>query len=615
MKTIRPFFYACSIFLFLGASVTTYAQSHRDSKALFNHLATVNKEWLKHADACPQETTSFTSDVDRIQRHLNLVIEHLRLNSPVHLTAEQLNNRLELLAGLQAYANQKVFPINTYHPTRQPYFVDDLGTHCAVGQMMALSGNQALVAAIQKEHNYDYLEDIQTVGVQAWAQEFGFTMEELEWIQPGYAPAETIVQVQNGTNGSVTMIEEHIIDGSLTIAGDFTELDNLPCLNIGVFKNGQLNCLGAGLDGIIHDVIHLSGDIYVFGELYHNGAVFPVAKYTGSSWDYINVPDREGAICTAAVVGGSIYNYVMVISHNSLPGQQEIWYNINNLNWEKGAEVNGTVLDITPSSYGRVFVGHFDMVVAYHANGSTTTLAVNNVLFGPTSANTWTGITDDISDTVYVVENFGDALFFGGTCSNQPGASNICISRYFNGVLQPLLVKDFGAEQYTVTAIAYDFGAEFVFGGDFELIPAIGTYGNNLATYHLGYNSFKAIASFDQPVNSLAYLDGELLIGGDFQMNLDDNINFLARLDDPVSTSEYAFEDSIDVYPNPFISSLQVAGVENGTPYSMLTIDGRLLRQGQIANETIENLEDLPSGVFLLQLETPKGTVIKKVIK
>ncbi|MEO1712343.1 MAG: T9SS type A sorting domain-containing protein, partial [Bacteroidota bacterium] len=204
---------------------------------------------------------------------------------------------------------------------------------------------------------------------------------------------------------------------------------------------------------------------------------------------------------------------------------------------------------------------------------------------------------------------------FGGTCSNQPGASNICVSQYFNEVLEPVLVNNFGADQYTVNTIAYDSGPEFVFGGEFEFVPAIGTFGNNLATYHRYYGYLEAIASFDQPVNSLAYLDGELFIGGDFQMNLDDNINFLARLDDPVSTSEYAFEDSIDVYPNPFISSLQVAGVENGTPFSILTIDGRLLRQGQITNGMIESLGDLPGGVFLLQLETTKGTVIKKVIK
>ncbi|MEO1715324.1 MAG: hypothetical protein AAFU60_18505, partial [Bacteroidota bacterium] len=151
MKTIGTLFYTCLIFLFLGASVTTYAQSHSHSNSLFNHLATVNKEWLDHADACPQGTMSFASDIDRIQRHLDLVIDYLLDNIPAHLTAEQLENRVELLAGLQTYADQKVFPINTDHPTRQPYFVDDFGTHCAVGQMMALSGNQALVAAIQKE--------------------------------------------------------------------------------------------------------------------------------------------------------------------------------------------------------------------------------------------------------------------------------------------------------------------------------------------------------------------------------------------------------------------------------------------------------------------------------
>ena len=292
MKTSRPNLALWVFVLLLSYSPFSKAQSHLQSNSLFQHLTTVNKEWLRHADACPQGTTSFTSDIDRIQRHLDLVIAYLRSNSPTHLTSKQLDNRLSLLAGLQAYADQKVFPMNTYHSTRQPYFVDDLGTHCAVGQMMALSGNQALVAAIQKEYNYDYLEDIQTEGVEAWAQEFGFTMEELKWIQPSYLPEYNIEQLLNGTNGPVNIIERYNANGSLTIAGNFTELNNLPCLNIGVYKNGQLNCLGTGIDGIIHDVIHQSEGVFVFGELYHNGEVFNDARYTGFSWDYISIPDR-----------------------------------------------------------------------------------------------------------------------------------------------------------------------------------------------------------------------------------------------------------------------------------------------------------------------------------
>ena len=604
--------------VFISFGLSGYAQHYDQTNSYFSHLAEVNKEWLHHKEVCPEGTIAFRSDVDRIQLHLNLVIEYLKSNSPSNLNSAQLANRMYLLGRLQQYADNKVFPVNKYHTSRQPYFVDDAGTNCAVGQMIDLSGHKQLVAKISAAHNYDYIEDIKTEGVKEWASEFGFAMEELKWIQPAYAPTVSIEQVLDGTNGSVNKVERNYLNGSVTIAGEFTELDNLPCLNIGIYSDNQLTCLGTGVEGVINDFIHQPGEVYVFGELNYNGEVFPAAKYDGSTWNYINIPNRAGAICTSADNGfGYQYQFAMAISHHSIPAYQEIWYFLNDNTWEKRVMLKGVVLDIAASSHGRVHVGHLDSVIVYDSNEMIdTTLTVNNVLLRTNYTNLWYGIGDNISDTVNTVVEIGGALIFGGTCGYQSNSSDICISRYFNSTLQPLLLNDYGAENFSVKTIAYESGNEFTFGGDFYFMPVVGTYGSNLATYNLVYNLTEPIAIFDKAVNSLTYFNGELFIGGSFQTNLGaQSINFLARQLTSVGIDEFSSDETVNIYPNPFTTSIDVEGVENGASYIISNIDGRMLKQGKVMNEKINGLDVLPNGMFLLRLESRGGAIVKKIIK
>ncbi len=614
------------ITIFISFSIPFYANSHIVTKTYFEHLSEVNKEWLNHKDVCPTGFISFRSDLDKIQLHLNLVIEYLKSNRPSNLSSKQLSIRVFLLEKLQEYTDHKIFPVNKYHLTRQPYFVDDYGTNCAVGQMIFDSGHEQLVAKISKEHNYDYIVDIHTDGLMEWANEFGFTLEELKWIQPTYPPSTTIEQVMDGTNGTVTKIINNNYTGGLIIAGDFTELDSFPCLNIGVYKNNQLSCLGNGIDGIINDVIVTgqSGDIYAFGELQYNGQQFPIAKFDGSNWSYIGISGRDGAVATAANVGGSGYQYEVAISHSSIPQHQEIWHLLNNNTWKKQAMVKGVVLDIIASGYGRVHVGHFDSVTVYTTNEMIdTALVVTNVVIHLNYSNKWYGIGSNISDTVNVVTDVGNALIFGGTCKSLPGESNVCLSRYFNSVLQPLMInyKDLedntDPEDFSVKAIAYRSGNTFTFGGFFDMQPfSVGTYGRHLATYDLVSNIINPIAAFDQGVNSLAFLNGELYIGGEFQSNLGvQNIHYLGRTVSTVGVKELNFDIKLNVYPNPFQTTIQIEGLEDGVIYSVLFLDGRIAKNGTVFNEKINNLDSLPKGTYLLQLETSKGSVVKKISK
>lgn len=129
------------------------------------------------------------NEIDLIQTHLLLVADQLSSKSTDHLTPSQHANRFLLLNELRVYAKQRTFPINSHHTTRIPYFIDDIGTACAVGQLIIKSGNRDLAEFISRENNFDFIEDMphQTTLLN-WANEYGFELNELKWIQPSYGP-------------------------------------------------------------------------------------------------------------------------------------------------------------------------------------------------------------------------------------------------------------------------------------------------------------------------------------------------------------------------------------------------------------------------------------------
>ncbi|WP_107039585.1 T9SS type A sorting domain-containing protein [Brumimicrobium mesophilum] len=602
--------------IFIGISSSFQANNSIPVDSYFNHLSEVNEQWNNHLEIAPNGMVSFDSDKDRIQLHLNLVIKHLKENSPSGLNSNQLSNRLTLLNKLQDYANKKVFPINKYHSLRTPYFVDHLGTNCAVGQLIYFSGNEDLVVKISNEHNYDYIKDIRTEGILEWANEFGFTLAELKWIQPGYPPTQTMDQVLGGTNGSVEKIVINNLNGGFSIAGNFTELDNSACLNIGYYINDQLSCYGNGIDGKINDIQHKTDGIYVFGEFPHDGEVYPLAKYDGVNWDFIGIPGRNGATASAANFGGQGYIYEVAIAHSSIPNHQEIWHYLNSNTWERQAKVNGNINDIIASGYGRVHVGNFDSVIVYNSNATIdTTFSVNNVVISKNYEDVWYGITGEISETVNTVKEIGGALIFGGTCQSSAFGNDVCMSRYFNSVLQPLYLNDHQYLQYSVNTIAYNEGSEFAFGGDFEVMQGL-TFGYNLAKYDLIANQVIPIAMLDHPVNSVAYMNDDLYVGGDFEINLyTQSINYLGKMSSTVGLNENIAELNLNVYPNPFNSILKLEGIEDGAKYSILHTDGRVVKSGIIENEKITDLDFLPKGSYLLQLESEQGKVVKKIFK
>lgn len=128
------------------------------------------------------------SENDLIRFHLEEVIDSLRSVDLNHLNSSQKAKRKHLLHRLSVYAVKGVFPKNTYHQVRTPYFIDRFGTPCAVGYMIIESGHGTLSERISREMNYAYIEEMPYPEIDRWAKDHGFSLTELKWIQPGYGP-------------------------------------------------------------------------------------------------------------------------------------------------------------------------------------------------------------------------------------------------------------------------------------------------------------------------------------------------------------------------------------------------------------------------------------------
>jgi hypothetical protein len=167
----------CLITVSLVASATTF----------YEQLCAFNFNWKKYSMIAPKgEARTFKTDAEYVQAHLSCVIPILKNNPTPELSAEQQSTRNGLIILLDEYRLAGRFPLNHYCTERIPVFIDEHGTHCAVGYLMMRSGHDDLAQRISASDNYVWVKDIKDPEAVAWQQYSGFTMEELKLIQGAY---------------------------------------------------------------------------------------------------------------------------------------------------------------------------------------------------------------------------------------------------------------------------------------------------------------------------------------------------------------------------------------------------------------------------------------------
>lgn len=175
------------LLLVICLKATLFATTNSAIPPILDQLIELNKYW-EGKEMGNKEQALLTNETELIQLHLNLVIEQLKNKNINQLNIEQRNNRNYLLAQLKDYSDAGIFPINSFHYTATPYFIDEVGTACAVGQLIIESGHATLAKSISEKYNYLYIENMPQESIEKWAFEFGFTVAELKWIQPAYGP-------------------------------------------------------------------------------------------------------------------------------------------------------------------------------------------------------------------------------------------------------------------------------------------------------------------------------------------------------------------------------------------------------------------------------------------
>lgn len=126
---------------------------------------------------------------ERIQIHLSYVEQLLRTAETASLTNSQQANRSVILDMLHQYWVAGIFPANRDYPgERKPCFIDADGNICAVGYLIEQTKGRELAEDINVLHQYDFLLNMKEPAIEAWANEFGLTLEECAMIQPSYGP-------------------------------------------------------------------------------------------------------------------------------------------------------------------------------------------------------------------------------------------------------------------------------------------------------------------------------------------------------------------------------------------------------------------------------------------
>ncbi len=79
-----------------------------------------------------------------------------------------------------------------------------------------------------------------------------------------------------------------------------------------------------------------------------------------------------------------------------------------------------------------------------------------------------------------------------------------------------------------------------------------------------------------------------------------------------------AFLLEIAVYPNPVDAVLHISGVEGNASYTLLGMEGKMVKRGKLEAGTADHSVAIPSlkkGIYLLQITTGEGNVTKKIVK
>lgn len=268
--------YTSTLILLVLISTGISALDFSAKKALRDHLTEVNAEWLNYdlSNSAYDKVLHFSSENERIKAHL-----HEACKLILGQTCSNPERRQALIAQLKSYANAGLFPINSRHLTRRPYFIDHRGLPCAVGFLMLNNGFEKEATTVHETMNPAYIREIPSKWLQNWISYSGFSLSVLALIQPGYPPSTVWTDLGSDIVNEVTCMA--VYENEVYIAGNFS-LDGVP-LSFAKVEGNELVELVA-VNGIVNDMEVFDGQIWMAGVF--NGGINDIAIWDGANISY-----------------------------------------------------------------------------------------------------------------------------------------------------------------------------------------------------------------------------------------------------------------------------------------------------------------------------------------
>lgn len=593
---------------------------------LIDKVSEVNKEWLTKDWDNPilSEQLVFHSDEAVIQTHLFLVEQYLRSHTPADLTSVQMTKRGAVLDILKSYAGRGLFPKNTHHDHRQPYFIDEFGTACAVGYLIIETGHEDLAQRVSKEMNYVYIREIPYPELLDWAKEYGFTVDELAWIQPAYSTPATYPYTSTGTgiNGTVNTMQVDPVAEILYVGGSF-QTSAPVSENLIAFDGDNWSTIG-NPNGEVLNIEIVNGAVVVMGSFDQIDGIStgPIAMWDGQSWSAM------GTGLVGSVRDIDPYNYSWFAAGEFTGWGQTVYLAKRppNQGWSAAPwSFDGPIETLALFNDELLIGGYFKKVdgndIPHLAFSDGATVYSDTAVAQPVKVlYTGGGKLYVGTDQVYE-ETYPDwtPAFFEAHKSQSTGKWTFetpFYGFYQSDTAQPFYVSDINT---TPDGLSIN--------GSFRCAYMYGRSGMN-ATMHLnqplfGATSYALAWEMNGAVNAVAQFDGRYFVGGEFDSINGSDIPALA------STSNDLVVTGIE--PDPALSSYQLRTLTDGyifvhtgsdftptKPAKVFNINGQMVdaikpSDGQFAWTTAS----VPSGMYLvkLPLSDDRFAVQKVVVK
>lgn len=586
------------------------------SATLAQHMLEVNSQW-RAQDPLPfdaLQTARFTNEADRIAQHLHMVRERLAVRGLDGLSHEQLANRLTVLAKLDAYADRGRFPLNYVLPYRNPVFIDPHGTACAVGQLIIESGNRDLAERISSEMNLAYVLDMQTSPlwpeIAAWANEHGFTAEELAWIQPAYAPNYPWIPLGGGTNGTVSVVKK-LANGDLLVAGEFTDAGGVAVNQVAIWNGSTYSPLGTGLSGTINCAVEYDGALYVGGAML--GGPNDLAKWDGSYWNFATVFNGKYPLINALHVHDGLLYAAGEMS--GFAGTTNLVQVFDGAQWTPvGSPFNGPVNALATHHSALVAAGAFTSI----ESPSLPPPVLHVAVMGDVD---WAQLGDGLDAPVHTLLDVNGTLYAGGDLF-----ANIVVRFGLARIADTaetweLLLPNHGdymnggpGPSWIGSMVEFNNGI-FV-GGNFSISYMVGLYGNNVGWFNGTLDELQPMIVVDAEVKGVAIHDQNLIVGGAF----DATYSHVVSLDLTTAVVDPAERVAFTLAPNPATDILRLTIGDMSKVNMTVTItdvSGRVvatLAKGSAPSMAID-VSHLPAGSYQLRTEVDGAVSAQRFVK